>query len=365
MNLPRNTTLWKLGGADSFRLASTMLWKNWLQECGTNLTNIEKSMRKLYYADYGKRLAQVDQAGAEALIVAYLCRPGRYRELFDNNVKPHVFVAMTVFLDKWKILCKDIDVDDFARTPISQLKAKLGWDILDRIIKDSDNWSPSERYYFIAKMIVHASSYGMKGGTFQMNVLEKSRGQVVLTKKQSDTFLDGFHSLFPEIKEWHRDVIYQIKEFGIIYNMLGFPRQLTGHFDEFDAKDWFAWAPQSTVGCITHVEITNERLFIDTTHRALTVHPIPKLPEPVIFCLDTFGSQPADWDILGNNHDSSLSQAPEDDIMRLVRVKHHLMCQDLTAPRGEKFKMRAECQIGRNWAPKKESNPDGLVEIKL
>lgn len=322
-------------------------------------------MRKIYWADDGKVLVQVDQAGAEALIVAYLCRPGRYRDLFLNNIKPHVFVAMTVFLDKWRILCKDLNVDDFARTPIAELTKKQGWSTLKKIIADSDNWSPQERYYFIAKMIVHASSYGMKGGTFQLNVLEKSRGQIVLTLKQSSAFLQGFHSLFPEIQEWQREVGGLLREYGVIYNLFGYPRFVTGRFDESDYKEWLAFGPQSTVGCITHIEITQEQQYIEVTNRCNTVQPVGKLPEPITYCLDTWGSQPCDWDILANTHDSSLTQCPPDDAMRLVRVKTHLMCQELTSPRGEKFRMRSEAQMGRNWSPKKDTNPEGLVEIKL
>jgi len=145
-------------------------------------------MRKIYYADDGKLLCQVDQSGAEALIVAYLCRAARFRDLFLNRVKPHVFVAMNVFLEKWQILCKDVDVLDFSITPIKELTQKGGWKALDAVIKDSDNWKPSERYYYIAKMICHASNYGMKGGAFQLNVLEKSRGQIVLSRKQAGSW---------------------------------------------------------------------------------------------------------------------------------------------------------------------------------
>jgi hypothetical protein len=339
MNLPRNTTLWKLGGTETFRLSSTALWKNWPQECGTNLTNIEKSMRKLYYADDGKILVQTDQSGAEALIVAYLCRAGRFRDLFLNNVKPHVFVAMNVFLEKWQILCKDINVLDFSVTPIAELKNKEGWKVLDAIIKESDNWQASERYYYIAKMICHASNYGMKGGAFQLNVLEKSRGQIVLSKKQADDYLERYHSLFPEIKEWHRDVIFQLKEHKVLYNLFGYPRALTGHFDEFDAKEWFAFAPQSTVGCVTHIACTKLQQYIETNDR--------------------------DWDLLGNCHDSYLAQCPIGEEKELATIMTQFICQDLTSPWGDKFKMKSESQVGANWSPKKESNPDGLVEIKL
>ena len=65
---PRNTTIYKLGGTETFRASSS----KWFGR-GTNLQNIEKSMRQLYWADDGKVLVQVDQSGAEALIVSYLC----------------------------------------------------------------------------------------------------------------------------------------------------------------------------------------------------------------------------------------------------------------------------------------------------
>jgi DNA polymerase I-like protein with 3'-5' exonuclease and polymerase domains len=260
--------------------------------------------------------------------------------LFLNNVKPHVFVAMNVFLHKWQILCKDLDIASFASTPIAELKNKEGWKTLDTIIKESDNWKPSERYYYIAKMICHASNYGMKGAAFQLNVLEKSRGQIVLSKAQADDYLMRYHSLFPEITQWHSWVVQQIKHSGMLYNLFGFPRALTGRFDDSDAKEWYAFSPQSTVGVITHIAVTKLQQYINETGR--------------------------DWDILGNCHDSYLAQCPEGEELELAKVMLEFMCQDLVSPRGEKFRMKAEAQTGYNWAPfKKDKNEQGLVEIKL
>lgn len=331
---PRTTTLYKLAGTETFRASSSKFFGY-----GGNLQNIEKSARGMYWADDGKVLVQVDQSGAEALIVSYLCRPGKYRELFLNSVKPHVFVAMNVFLDKWKVICKDLDVESFVNTPIAELKKKQGWNDLDKVIKSSDNWSASERYYFIAKMIVHASSYGMKGPTFQLNVLEKSRGQVVLTKSQADHYLMGFHSVFPEIHEWHNWVLQELRATGCLRNLFGFPRPLTGVLDDRDYKEWLAFCPQSTVGCITHIACAALQKFIQASGR--------------------------DWDLLGNCHDSYLAQCPAGEEKELTAKMLEFMCQDLTSFRGEKFRMKAEAQIGRNWAPQKESNPEGLVEVKL
>lgn len=333
LNLPRNSTCWKLAGTETFRLASLA----WMETYGTNLTNIEKSMRKIYWADEGKKLVQVDQAGAEALIVAYLCKKGKYRELFLNNIKPHTFVAMRVFLDKWKSHEAASGIEVFVNTPIHELKNHPGWKTLDKLIRSSDDWPAQERYYFIAKMIVHASSYGMRGSTFQMNVLEKSRGRVVLTKRQADDYLLGFHSLFPEITEWHYWVLKQLEDTGIIYNLFGYPRQLTGRLDPNDYKEWLAFSPQSTVGCITHIAVTNFQNYINETKRP--------------------------WDLLGNCHDSYLAQCPIGEEKEMGKKMLEFMCQDLVGPHGDKFRMKAEAQTGLNWGPQKKDNPDGLTEL--
>src|SRR3977135_515890 len=97
--MPRNSCIWKLAGTDTFRLASSCIMMNFMtkEERGTNLQNIPHGMRKIYIPDEGKILVQVDQSGAEALIVAYLCEPGLFRDLFLNGIKPHTYVAMHVF----------------------------------------------------------------------------------------------------------------------------------------------------------------------------------------------------------------------------------------------------------------------------
>ena len=335
LSLPRNTTIYKLGGTETFRASSAALFG-----MGTNLQNIEKSMRALYYADEGKKLVQVDQSGAEALIVAYLCRKGRFRDLFLHGVKPHVFVAMHVFMQKWQMMLKDIDMMSFVSTPISELKTKDGWKLLDKIIKESDNWQASERYYYIAKMICHASNYGMRGAAFQLNVLEKSRGKIVLTKQQADDYLMRYHSLFPEITEWHSWVADQLRCTKTLYNLFGFPREATGILNEQDYKEWYAFCPQSTVGCITHIACTKLQQYIEDTGR--------------------------DWDLLGNCHDSFVAQCPIGEERELATVMTDFICMELTSFRGEKFRMRSEAQTGFNWGPyKKDKNEDGLVEIQL
>lgn len=336
LNLPRNSCCWRLAGTETLRLSSSA----WLEEYGTNLTNIEKGMRKMYWADEGKVLVQVDQAGAEALIVAYLCREGRFRQLFENNVKPHVFVAMNVFLEEWQKRCPTLDLQQFRNASIPDLKKLPGWKALDTIIKESDNWESSLRFYFFAKQMCHSLNYGCKEEAFRMNVLEKSKGRVVLSRNQARDYISSYHSLFPEIQEWHGWVVRQLKETKMLFNLFGYPRQLTGVLDERDAKEWFAFCPQSTVGCITHKAITLMNKFIRM--------------------------EGVDWDILINGHDSMLCQCPIGEEKYLGQTMTTFICQELMSPHGVKFKMRSEAQFGLNWGPyKKIENEDGLRELQL
>ena len=336
MNLPRNTCQWKLSGTETFRLSSTALLGKW----GTNLTNIEKSMRSLYWADDGKILVQVDQSGAEALIVAWEAPLGKFRDLFLHGVKPHVFVAMQVFLDTWRLRCKDIDLELFRSAPIAELKKLEGWKELDTLIKSSDNWSAQERYYYIAKMICHASNYGMKAAAFQLNVLEKSRGKISLTKQQAEKYLADYHCLFPEIHAWHRAIEQQLRAGSTLWNLQGFPRLFTGPITDKSLKEAYAFVPQSTVGCITHLAITHMQRFIELER--------------------------LDWDVLGNNHDSYLLQCPSGQEITCAKKMKELIEQELTSSRGEKFRMRSEAQVGRNWGPYKQGkNEEGLKEVLL
>jgi hypothetical protein len=375
--MPRNTTLFKLGGTKFFRAAASQLPSGH----GTNLQNISKSMRAIYVPD-GYRpifddlkaiqylkdrdltkftteerqrikiMCQVDQAGAEALIVAYYCRPGKFRDLFLNKVKPHVFIALHNFCNDFKAKSPELsDVIDKALITIIPALQKLdGWKQLDTLIKSSDNWPAAERYYFIAKMICHALNYGMKHPTFRENVLAKSEGMVILSKEQAISYCDKYHELFPEINWWNMEVIETALKTGVIYNMLGFPLQFHEP-DESDMKDVIAAGPQSTVGCITHVAFTREQEFIESGYM---VRDFYKLDPEVTKALDTWGQRKRDWDLLNNSHDSYMTQCPIGEESELAKVKQFFMNQELTSPRNEKFNMKSEMQVGLNWAPAKQ-----------
>lgn len=340
--MPRNTCNYVISGTLSFRLGSRKVLRRW----GTNLQNIEKSARHIYIPDKGKVFVQVDQSGAEALIVAYLCEPGNFRDLFIHGVKPHVFVGLHNFKTQWKDyytatgVSNPPDIDEMCKLSIPELKKHRDFKEVDKLIKSSDNWPSEKRYYYIAKMICHASNYGMRAGAFQLNVLEKSKGKIALAKIEAQNYLTTYHTLFPEIHGWHREVERQITETHYLFNLFGFPRYFffaqTNPSDNL-LKEAYAQVPQSTVGCITHIAATEMYSYIERERKY--------------------------WDLLANTHDSYLLQCPIGEQDTCAKIAQEFMNQELISPKGEKFRMKSEAQYGYNWAPASAKNPNGLREF--
>lgn len=341
----RNTTQYVVSGTNTFRLASRSILKLY----GSNLQNIEKSARRIYHADAGKLLIQVDQKGAEAVIVAYLVRDANFRKLILNKIKAHIFVGLHIFADEWQ---KEIDkgnagkdlkcsIKELVDTPIENLRKNPYWNEVSDLIQSSDNWPSARRFYYIAKQICHSSNYGIGPQRFCLNTLEKSKGKIVLQKKDAEKFLSFYHSMFPEIREWHSEVIEQVKTTNYLFNLFGFPRYFfhKGELDTQDFKEMYAFVPQSTVATINNIAYTQVQTRIE--------------------------DEKLDLDLLGNTHDSYVGQAKEENALEMARVLKRHMEQELTSPRGEKFRMGAEVSIGFNWGPYDEKkNPLGLKTIE-
>lgn len=270
-----------------------------------------------------KVLVQCDQAGAEALVVAYLCRPGKFRDLFIHGIKPHVFVALHIFQSEWSKMPDLVDNKVLIQSIVAEpknLKAIDGWPQLAKVIASTDDWEASRRYYFIAKMVTHASNYGMKARTFRINVLQKSDGSVALTIPQCEQMLSNYHKLFPEIQLWHSDVVAEVKRTKMLRNLFGHPRVFTGRGDDSEYKEWYAYSPQSTVGQITNYAFTEIQEAIER------------------------GEHPSDIDLLQNNHDSILAQCLPANRDYTARLLSNHLNRSLVSPRGEAFNMKSEAQ---------------------
>lgn len=334
LSLPRVTCQWVLSGAETFRASSRKFFGT-----GTNLQNQPKGLRYLLKADPGKSIVQVDQAGAEALIVSYLTRHGNFRDLFLNGIKSHNYVGMQVFRTAWEKRL-DMDLTPYVTSKVPDLPKLPRWKELNALIKSSDEWPSNERYYYIAKKLTHSANYGMRAPTFALTILTESEGQVRLTVPQASKLLEYYHTLFPEIRQWHNEIEREFRVNGYLRNLFGYPWYVYKPINDELLRKLIAFKAQSTVGCITHIAITQLQAYIEE-HKL-------------------------DWDILINGHDSIVAQVPDSEALECARVISKFINQRLVSPRGEEFFMKSEAAIGKNWGPHKpDKNPEGLVEVKL
>lgn len=332
---PRNSCMWKPGGTTTFRLASTKILSKALEfGNGSNMQNPSSNILLLHKADKGKILIQPDQAGAEALVVSRLCKPGgNYRKIFDNGIKPHVYTALHIFKDYW---AKSNEyVDTLTKTEIEDLTKHFAWKDLSKQIKNHDT------YYFIGKKTGHSYNYRMKPSTFQLDVLKESEGKIVLTKKEAELFEKSYFNLFPEIKDWHTYLDIMIENDRVLYNLQGFPRDIYDEpITDKTKRDFTAFIPQSTVGTITNIAFWAVQQFIEENNLAKW------------------------WDCLNNKHDSIMIQCPEEDKDIACELTKASMAQDLISPYGETFTMKSEVSIGKNWGKyHPRINPEGMREI--
>ena len=322
----RATTGWKLAGTATLRLSSAKLLGNW----GTNIQNPNKKTLQIFTADEGKEFGQVDQAGAEALIVAYLTIGKKFRELFLQGIKSHNYVALDIFNPIWKVSFPEAKY--WLELPPAELKKEKRWPEFLKMIKED------EKRYYMAKKTCHASNYAMEAKTFALNILKDSEGKTVLSEKEAAKLLDSYHKLFPEIRVWHLKVQQQLTETRTLRNLFGHPRFFTGNLNHDTWQKAYAFVPQSTVGTITNYAFNK-------THDFILKNNLP-------------------WDLLNNKHDSLLVQFPEGEAREGIKIIQGFLEQDLVSPRGEKFKMKSEASIGKNWAKyHKDYNPEGLKDV--
>lgn len=321
-NRDRFTCSWNICGTDTLRLSSRKLFSTW----GTNAQNIEPRLRQVIIADEDKILVQSDQAGAEALVVAYLCRPGRYREMFEAGIKSHVYVAMHLFREVWEQKL-GMNLRPFLDAKMQDIKKLDRWKDLETIIKQSDSWPAPVRFYYFAKQTCHSANYDIKGPTFQLNTLRKSKGQVVLSRKQADYFLNMYHDLFPEIHQWHKYVQVKLSLDRTLNNLFGDRMIFFGEWDESLFKKAYAWVPQSTVGMLTNIAISEIQEKIDSQ----------AIPRDYLM------------DLLLNGHDSIVSQCKIGFEKEVAEIQEYHLGKVLTVREDSKFMMRSESSWGPNW----------------
>jgi len=310
----------------------------------TNLQNPSDRICGLYGADTGRVLVQADLAGAEALIVAYLCKDGSFRQLFTYGIKPHVFVAMHLFADFWeKELRKEykaFSIAPFLSAPVAKLKTIPLWKNLEKLIKDD------KIKYYVGKKSCHSFNYGLSWRTYKFDVLRETEGKLVLSDSEAERIYNIYHNIFPEIKNDFHVFVEQILNGPsprILYNLFGHPKEIYQYpiTDELLRKA-IAFIPQSTVGELANIAFYEIQQEIDNNDYNI--------------------------DLLNTKHDSILTQSLDDEtsISQAAKLLDKYLAKTFTNFQKETFTMKTEIKVGKNWGDWEEKkNPEGMREYEL
>lgn len=298
----RIRTSYNIGGTVTGRLSSSM------SEFGTggNLQNIEESLRSIFVADPGMKMAYFDAEQGESR-----CVGATLWNIFEDGA----------YLDA-------AEGGDLHTAVSKMCEPTFPWTGIQKQDKEIAE-RPYYRHYSLRKLcksIGHGTNYG--GGPRTLNTLYKIDVEAI------EDFQVKYFKAFPAIQEWHEWVEGQLYEHGKLTTLTGRRRQFWGRRDQHDTlREAIAYDPQGSLA-----DIVNTGMYNLWRSRMCQ--------------------------LLMQVHDAVVVQFPEaleneivPRIARELRV-HVLLTKDreLIIPYG--------CKTGWNFGPYSKDNPDGLKDFK-
>lgn len=298
----RIRTSYNIGGTNSGRFSSS------LSEFGTggNLQNIEESLRQIFIADEGMKLANFDAEQGESRVVGAI-----EWNLFHKG--------------DYLNACETGDL----HTMVSKLcEPDYGWtgDLdKDREIAEK----PYYRHHSLRKLcksIGHGSNYMGKAVT--LSTLYKIEIPAIIA------FQSRYFKAFPAHEMWWDWVGEQIRSHGLLVSFAGRKRCFFGRRDSDDVlREAIAYDPQGSLA-----DIVNQGMI-----RVWLAN---------------------DCQLLMQNHDSILVQYPQEEEDEIVPKIQKWLYHEIPLKHDRTLTIPYGCKTGWNWGEFSEANPDGLKKYK-
>ena len=299
----RIRTSYNIAGTTTGRLSSSFSEFG----TGTNLQNVEESLRSVFVADKGMKMAYLDAQQGESRVVGAI----------EGNL-----------FGDWKYLdaCESGDL----HTNV----ARLVWPNLDWTgSPESDRKLAEQPYYrhydrrFMCKKIGHGTNYGGKPRT----LANQAKVEISLI----EDFQPKYFRAFPAHLRWHAHVESRLRQHGHLVTLTGRKRWFFGRRnDDSTLREAIAYDPQGSLA-----DILNRGMLEVWKHR--------------------------DCEPLMQIHDAILIQYPEgveDKVLELVRGQ---LRQRVELQGGRRLEIPFDCATGWNWGKyNAEGNPDGLKSYK-
>lgn len=296
----RIRTSLNIAGTNSGRFSSS------LSEFGTggNLQNIEESLRSIFIADPGYKLAYIDAEQGESRVVGAI----------EGNL-----------FNDWRYLdaCESGDLHTTVAKLVWPAYVWTGDTERDRKLAEQ----PYYRHYdrrFMCKKIGHGTNYGGRSKTLA------SQAKVELPLVEE--FQLAYNRAFPAHRQWHQWTQWELNRKGFLLNLC-------------NRKRWF-WGRRDDDSTLREALAYQGQALADILNQGL---------------LRVWRARDAIF--LNQVHDAILIQYPEDKeaytIKQVLKQLEHPI--DLN---GRRFVIPYSVATGWNWGKYSEENPDGIKSWK-
>lgn len=271
---------------------------------GTNLQNVEESLRSIFVADKGMKLAKFDGKQIQSRIVGA--------------------IEWNLFKDgKYLDAC---EADDLHTVVAKMCWPKLGWTgDQEKDYKLAE--TPFYRHYthrFMCKKIGHGTNFQGKPPTIAM--------QTKMPEPLIQQFQPLYFRAFPAHTRWHEWIATQIRTKGFIIAITGRKRWFHGRRnDEKTFRDATAFDPQASEAFIMNTGMLNIWRARDAT---LYMH----------------------------DHDALTVQYPEEREDEVIPKLFEQLTVPVPLLHDRTMVIPFDCKVGWNRADWNEKNPDGLKD---
>lgn len=298
----RMRTSYNIAGTTSGRFSSSF------SEFGTggNLQNIEQSLRSIFIADPGMKLANFDAEQGESRVVGAI---------------------------EWNLFRRGAYLDACESGDLHTEVARICWPGLPWTNSLEGDREMAEQPYYrhhsrrdMCKKLGHGTNYG--GRPHTMSSQTKTDITIIVD------FQNTYFKAFPAHKMWHAYIEEQIKTRGVLVSLTGRLRHFMGRRDADDTiREAIAYDPQGSLSDIVN-------------HGMLQVY------------------QAGDCQLLMQNHDSILVQYPQEKEDEIIPKIVKQLEYPLELKHDRTLKIPYGCKTGWNWGNFSEANPDGLKSYK-
>jgi len=175
------------------------------------------NVKQIFHAEPGHSFLQCDLAQAESRFVAYDAPDlGLIRVLEDPTKDIHSMVAVEI--------CQQWGKDPVAEQALP-------------------TWKKTWRQ--LGKKSGHGANYGEQENTLIDTCL--SELDIVLTKSEANKVLEAYHTLFPGIRRWHKNIREEVVLRRKLTTPWGWERQFFGRMNDDTFREAYAFRPQATI----------------------------------------------------------------------------------------------------------------------